>query len=219
MGEVKVKHVREAYVKSLAVYSVSLGLLYLLVGILEFGKWAATVASSIGELSWYIWALNGSPLGAIWLPSDAIGGFAMAVIGSVYLGGFHIWRLKYDSLGFPIVGFMLSALYGVLYLLILISRSLGNIIPYIEFTSEYLSLNFLIRLLTGNQFEELYAAVSGLLIENIAWQWTWTASMLRPEIWLFIVALPLGALAWRTFKSIQAAPQIVKYGRPSRSQQ
>lgn len=75
--------------KTLAVYGVILGILYLIIGLVE-------------------------------VPGDVFGGLALVVISAVYLYGIRgLWSAEYGGLSFIIVGLMLSAIYGILYLLLM----------------------------------------------------------------------------------------------------
>jgi len=122
--------------------------------------------------SWFI-AMGGeaSLFGFPGLPKgDLFGGLAAIVVGAVYLGAAPLWRGRRELLGFPIIGGFLSAALGGVYLLIVLADGL----------------------------EALLAYLAG---EGWTWEWllagTAETGLLRPEIWLFILSLPLTYYAWR----------------------
>ena len=54
------------------------------------------------------------------LPSDDLfGGLAALVIGAVFFGAIPLWKARYESIGFVLVGALLSVTFGAVYLLIL----------------------------------------------------------------------------------------------------
>lgn len=83
--------------KTLGIYAFSLGALYLLVGLLE-------IFGGSGEL----------------IPGDLFGGLALAIIATTYLYGVRD-TLKGDYKGLSLLmgGLFLSAIFGLLYLLML----------------------------------------------------------------------------------------------------
>lgn len=147
--------------KAMATYAFILGILYLTIGSAEFttGLWnllsPGTAESIVG------------------LPIDLYGGFATIVLGSTYLGATPLRRGKQESLGFVLVGVLLSTVFGLLYLLIVSADGLGTYLAYLDgeaWTWEWLT--------------------SG----------TTSRGLLRPEIWLFFLSTPLALSAWKATK-------------------
>ena len=105
------------------------------------------------------------------LPADIFGGFSALVIGCTYLGGIPFWKGKYESLGFLLIATILSIVFGLLYFLITCADGFGT-------------------LLTTWEGEE--------------WTWEWLTlgtagpGILRPEIWLALISLPLGYAVIKT---------------------
>jgi len=99
------------------------------------------------------------------LPVDLFGGFSALVIGSAYLGGIFLWKGKIESLGFLLIATILSIVFGLLYFLIVCADGFSTLIATWE----------------GEE-----------------WTWEWLTSgtagpgILRPEIWLALISLPLG---------------------------
>lgn len=91
--------------KVVSVYALVLGVLYAVIGMLEvllvlFDGWVETANAT-----------------AITIPADVFGGVALIVIGTVYLFGVgSLWNKQQDGMSFALVGGMLSAVFGVLYL-------------------------------------------------------------------------------------------------------
>lgn len=148
--------------KSMVAYAVILGILYITIGSIEF-------ATGLWDL-----LAPGAAESILGMPIDLYGGFATLVIGAVYFGAIPLWREKYESLGFVLVGVLLSVVFGALYLLIVGADGFGTYLAYLDGES---------------------------------WTWEWLTSgtagpgLLRPEIWLFFVSIPLGIFAWRTTKT------------------
>jgi hypothetical protein len=78
------------------MYALVLGILYLIVGLVEvFG-------------------------GASFIPGDIFSGLALVVISVVYLYGIKgLWNANYGGLSFLLGGLLLSAAFGILYLLLM----------------------------------------------------------------------------------------------------
>ncbi|MGC8940359.1 MAG: hypothetical protein ACP5KU_07690 [Candidatus Bathyarchaeia archaeon] len=129
----------------------------------------------VAEFAAGLWDLfQPSPVGNLFgLPADIFGGFSALVIGCAYLGGTSFWKGKHESLGFIFVGTLLSAVFGALYLLIVCADGFGTLLASLE---------------------------------GEAWTWEWLtrgragSGLLRPEIWLFFVSLPLAYFALRKTK-------------------
>ena len=107
------------------------------------------------------------------LPADIFGGFSALVIGCAYLGGTSFWKGKHESLGFLLIATILSMVFGLLYFLIACADGFGTLIATWE----------------GEE-----------------WTWEWLTSgtaetgLLRPEIWLALISLPLGYSVLKTTK-------------------
>ena len=148
--------------KSLAAYAIILAILYIIIGLIEF---------STG-----LWDLlaPGAAEAILGLPIDLFGGFATLVIGVAYLGAVPLWRGNYESLGFILVGVLLSVVFGVLYLLIVGADGFGTYLACLDgepWTWEWLT-----------------SGTAGL-------------GLLRPEIWLFFLSAPLGYFTWGVTKT------------------
>jgi len=148
--------------KSLVIYTVILGILYIVVGLIEF-------ATGLWNLF-----IPGAAQAILGLPIDLFGGFAALIIGATYFGAISLWKGDYESLGFILVGVLLSVVFGVLYLLIVGADGFGTYLAY----------------LNGEAWtwEWLTSGTAG-------------PGLLRPEIWLFFLSTPLGYFAWRVTKT------------------
>ncbi|MBN1323982.1 MAG: hypothetical protein JW986_08325 [Methanotrichaceae archaeon] len=83
--------------KRLGAYALALGLASLAAGLVE-------ILGGYGEM----------------IPSDWFGGYALVVIAATYLNGINdVSKGKYDGLSFLMGGLFLTAIFGVLYLLII----------------------------------------------------------------------------------------------------
>lgn len=141
--------------KVIATYAVILGVMYFALGLLEF----------IGGLGGLLGLGEDVLLGFEWIPVDLYGGFATLVIGAAYLGSVPLWNGKYESLSYLLAGALLSAVYGILYILLLGANGFG-------------------------------AYLAGELSE-----WEWMIDLSRPEIWLFILSIPLGIFGLKATKA------------------
>jgi hypothetical protein len=139
--------------KVVATYALILGAIYFILGILE-------VVEGFGP---FFGVTEGPVLGAEHIPADLFGGLATIVIGAVYFGAAPLWKAKYESLSFLLVGVLISTVFGALYLLILGANGFG-------------------AYLAGEE-------------------WEWMADLLRPEIWLFFLSLPLGYFALKVTRT------------------
>ncbi|MCD6431287.1 hypothetical protein J7L33_01090 [Candidatus Bathyarchaeota archaeon] len=149
-------------VQTITIYALILGTLYLVIGAIEFitGFWDLLSP--------------GSAESVLGIPVDVYGGFATIVIGAAYFGTTSLWRGRHESLGFVLVGSLLSAVFGALYLLIVGADGL----------------------------EALLACWSG---EKWTWEWLTSGTagpgLLRPEIWLAFISLPLGYTVLKATKT------------------
>jgi hypothetical protein len=87
------------------------------------------------------------------------------VTGATYLAATSLWKGKRESLGFVLVGVLLSTVFGALYLFIVCADGFG----------------MLLSIWQGEEWtwEWLTAGTAG-------------TGILRPEIWLAAASLPLG---------------------------
>lgn len=106
--------------KSMVTYAVILGVLYIIIGSIEFvtGFWDLLAPGAAESI--------------LGMPIDLYGGFASLMIGAVYFGAIPIWRGKYESLGFVLVAALLSVVFGALYLLIVGSDGFGTYLAYLD---------------------------------------------------------------------------------------
>ncbi len=90
-------------IRLIGIYSAIIGSMYILYGMLEIIAWAA------GELAF---PLSPSP--------DIFAGFILVVIGSILLYRVRdLLNMRYEGLSFFFVGLILSAIIGIMYLLIM----------------------------------------------------------------------------------------------------
>lgn len=150
--------------KTAATYAVILGVAYIALGLLEFIEGFGDFFAITGERI----------LGIQWIPVDIFGGIMTIIIGLVYFGAIPLWKAKYESLSFLLVGALLSAVFGALYLIIVAADGFGTVLA---------------------------------LIDGEEWTWEWLTAgtagtgLLRPEIWLFFLSLPLVYFAWSATKA------------------
>jgi predicted membrane-bound dolichyl-phosphate-mannose-protein mannosyltransferase len=154
---------RQENIKLIVAYAVVLGIAYLALGVAE-------LVLGIYNLIWH--SENASLAGIV--PADILGGFASLVIGATFLGSASLLRGVRESWGYIIAGLFLSAVYGVLYMLIVGADGLNTWLSYVAGEGD--------------------------------WTWDWLTSgaagpgLLRPEIWLFLVSLPLAHQTLRALK-------------------
>jgi len=90
--------------KAAGGYALVLGALYVSVGVLEILSWIGIRLSGTESV----------------IPEDLFGGLALLVIGAVYLSGVKTLLTKgEEGLSFLFVGAILSATFGVVFLLIM----------------------------------------------------------------------------------------------------
>jgi len=149
--------------KYMAVYSAVLGTLYIIVG---------SVESATAFWNWFI--APGDNLSLLGLPCDDLfGGLAALIIGIVFFGAIPLWKARYEAIGFVFVGTLLSATFGVVYLLTVGADGFGTLLAYLcgeEWTWEWLTAG------------------------------TLGVGLLRPEIWLAFLSAPLGYVALKTIR-------------------
>lgn len=106
----------------MAVYATILGASYIIIGSIEFAT---------AFWNWFI--KPGGGLSLLGLPCDDLfGGFAALVIGTVFLGATPLWKANYESIGFAIVGALLSMALGAVYLLIICADGFGTYLAYLS---------------------------------------------------------------------------------------
>lgn len=144
-----------------AVYAAVLGIIYTIIGAFEFttGFWDLLSPGAAESL--------------LGMPVDLFGGFAALVIGAVYLGAMQLLKGKCESLGFVLIGVLLSVVFGALYLLIAGADGFEALLVF--WKGEDWTWNWLTSGTAG----------SGLL---------------RPEIWLAFASLPLGYFTLKVTK-------------------
>jgi hypothetical protein len=147
------------------IYAMILGVTYIILGVTEFALGIYNLFSPMN---------NASLVGVV--PADIFGGFAALTIGASYLSAMSLLKGVRESLGFVLIGTLLSTVFGVIYLLIV----------------------------CADGFETLLAS-----LEGEAWTWEWLtrgsagSGLLRPEIWLFFMSLPLTYLTLRTARKTE----------------
>ena len=164
MREMTATKLSERSGRCMAAYAVALGALYLMVGSIEFAT---------AFWNWFI-ELGGG-LSLLGLPGDDLfGGFAALVIGLVFLGAIPLWRGSYESIGFILIGSLLSATLGAVYLLIIGADGLTAWLAY----------------LSGEEWswEWLTAGTLGI-------------GIFRPEIWLAFLSTPLVYIALKSTRT------------------
>jgi hypothetical protein len=153
---------QKAEEKHIVTYAIILGFIYTVFGAVEF---------TLGIYNLFTPIDNASFLGVA--PADVFGGFAALVIGASYLSAMSLLKGVRESLGFILVGMLLSAVYGVIYLLIVCADGFRALLASLE--GEAWTWEWLMRGSAGTGF-------------------------LRPEIWLFFISLPLAYLTLRTLR-------------------
>lgn len=100
--------------KSIAAYSLLLGLIYLGMGLAEaLGKYVGIQLR--------------------FLPQDIFGGFVLVVIGGVYLSTVRILLQGYpEGLAGPLVGSGLALIFATLYLLVMAANGLSFVLGDLE---------------------------------------------------------------------------------------
>jgi|YelNatPaOPRAMG01_1025707.scaffolds.fasta_scaffold25031_4 hypothetical protein len=141
------------------IYTIILGAAYIILGAVEFALGIYNLSSPMENASF------------IGVPADIFGGLATLVIGATYLSAMPLLKGLRESLGFILVGTLLSTVFGVIYLLIVCADGLGTLLASLE----------------GEEWtwEWLTSGTAG-------------PGLLRPEIWLFFASLPLGIYVLKT---------------------
>ena len=105
--------------RALAVYGSVMGLAYAIIGLLEVIN------------AFYTWFLRpGAEEALIVLPGlpagDLFGGFSSLVVGLVLLQAARLWKPRRDEdVAFVLVGSLLAAAFGVLYILVFVANGVS----------------------------------------------------------------------------------------------
>jgi hypothetical protein len=106
--------------RSIAAYSLVIGVLYLIFGVLE-------IVSGLG--SGHIPFIGDFVL----VPRDTFGGLMLILISIVFFRGIPgLWHEEPSSLSFVMVGTVIGLIYGVVYLIVLLSNGLGFLLGFEE---------------------------------------------------------------------------------------
>jgi hypothetical protein len=104
--------------KRVATYSISMGVLYLLFGLLE-------VLNGAGVDGW------AGVYETLYVPADLIGGIILLFIAAVYLAGISQQRRgDREGLSFLVVGVLLSTVFFGLYVVIMGANGLGYLLRF-----------------------------------------------------------------------------------------
>lgn len=111
---------------TIAVYSLSIGILYAIFGILEI------------LIGWGVFVGTGVPLiqpielaGVNLVPPDVFGGIMLIIIGAVYLTGVRQQgRGEREGLSFLLVGSLLAAVFFVVYVVIMLANGVGYVFQF-----------------------------------------------------------------------------------------
>jgi len=143
--------------RRLAAYVAAIGLTYIIVGVLELANAAYTL---------FIAPEAKQPLiGVTGIPADDIfGGLSALVIGAVFLRAIGLWRLERESMAYILGGTLLSAVFGVVYLLIFAADGLSALIALAAGEeAEWLWLSELLR-------PEIWLFIASLPMALVSWR-------------------------------------------------
>jgi len=123
--------------RALAVYGSVMGLAYAIIGLLEvvnaFYTWFLRPGAEEALI-----ALPGLPAG------DLFGGFSSLVVGLVLLQAVRLWRPGRDEdVAFVLVGSLLAAAFGVLYILVFVANGVSALLAGGEELAEWLACGWL----------------------------------------------------------------------------
>jgi hypothetical protein len=103
--------------KPIAAYSLGLGALYLLFGLLE-------LARGLSETFSITWALT--DLSPALVYPDIFSGITLSIIGAIFLFGVKPqWNAKKDAASFLAVGTLLAGVFFAVYLAIMAAHAIG----------------------------------------------------------------------------------------------
>ncbi|HEW89897.1 MAG TPA: hypothetical protein ENG43_00955 [Candidatus Bathyarchaeota archaeon] len=148
--------------RALAAYGSVMGLAYVIIGLLEvvnaFYTWFLRPGAEEALI-----ALPGLPAG------DLFGGFSSLVIGLVLLQAIRLWRPRRDEdVAFVLVGSLLAAAFGVLYILIFIANGLSALLAGGEELADWLASGWLADVLRP----EIWLFVLVLPAAIVSWRAT-----------------------------------------------
>ncbi len=104
-----------------AWYAAILGIIYLIIGMVEFTAGLYDLFSP------------GAVEGLLIFPADVFGGFSAFVTGAAYtIGGVSLLGRKQEAIGFLLAAFLLSMVFGGLYLLIVGADGFETLISLCE---------------------------------------------------------------------------------------
>lgn len=100
-------------IPGLIIYAFTLGILYAILGLIEFALGLQHIHGSCSPLQW-------------WIPIDLFGGLSNVVIGLTFLSSIRRFRELYDSLSYILVATLMSTIFGTLYVLIALSNGFSS---------------------------------------------------------------------------------------------
>jgi hypothetical protein len=107
--------------KKLAIYSLLVGAIYLVLGLLEFARGF----SESFEATWEISTMLVYP--------DMFSGISLAIIGAIFLFGVKAqWKNEKYAISFLMVGTLIASVFLTVYLAIMGAHALGSTIYYIS---------------------------------------------------------------------------------------
>jgi len=148
--------------RTLAVYGSVMGLAYAIIGLLEvvnaFYTWFLRPGAEEALI-----ALPGLPAG------DLFGGFSSLVIGLVLLQAVRLWKPGRDEdVAFVLVGSLLAAAFGVLYILIFAANGVSALLAGGEELADWLASGWLADVLRP----EIWLFVLVLPATIVSWRAT-----------------------------------------------
>ena len=112
-------------VRTIGIYSAIIGIAYIVYGLIEMVAWA------VGAVQF---PLSPSP--------DIFAGFILLIIGSILVYRLKaLLHMKYEGLSFLFVGLVLSAIIGMMYILIMGADALDAVIVGKPFDSDIAAYN------------------------------------------------------------------------------
>ena len=146
--------------RALAVYGSVMGLAYVIIGLLEvinaFHTWFLRPGAEEALI-----ALPGLPAG------DLFGGFSSLVIGLVFLQAIRLRKPRRDEdTAFVLVGSLLAATFGLLYILIFIANGLSALLAGGEELAEWLASGWLADVLRP----EIWLFILVLPAATVSWR-------------------------------------------------
>jgi riboflavin transporter FmnP len=103
--------------KQLAIYSLGIGLAYLVFGLLELTR-------GLSEAFSLEWAINDINTAIVY--PDMFSGITLAIIGAIFLFGIKTqWKAQKDAASYLAVGTLIAAVFCAVYLAIMGAHALG----------------------------------------------------------------------------------------------